>query len=629
MLLECVFAPRWLPMTAEAKPTSLTLRAIAAGVVYAVTVTVMTLLPLAAMTYLYLFADKSNQAIQSAPPQGVPIPRSLEWSDSARHLITDITPFTAPCAWFVEIGLGCILVYSLLRALNPTFRVTTGVDWNQGLLNRTYMHTPPMIKAFLIGITASPVLATAWYVLERCTGKSPIAIAFRMALLGAAGWILLSRDGVAGDYDNGNCLLPHGRRAITSLLVRGALAGILGAALAIAACHSGADPYFRMFRAMGAIGESQWHSIVGLALTPALGFGFAAGGILTALAVPWHSTRQRIAASAVPALVFVITAVQMFVVVPGRAARLHDFHLGKTEQAEQQLKKIVGTPAGAPTVTRFVILATGSVTPTLTYRDQSTTGIRADAATAARITRFLDSRGWQTALASPAISTLHDAASAAWEPERSLDIDRRCMESCPDFEYVTLYAEALMTIAATDAARRNARALADITRYNHPDRDSRALVGDVFARLGNRTEALAWYARAGMPALRAARRLERRAAVCDGSVHGKVTWNGHPLVGGHVAVMPSEYLHMLANAFVGPSEIRPNWLRHIAASGRTASDGSFRLDGLNARAYVLLVALPPHAPDSVIVNSATPLIAPTPKLRAVEMGTIALASPRP
>ena len=37
----------------------------------------------------------------------------------------------------IGIGLFAILGYALLRALNPTFRLTTGVDWDGKLLTHT------------------------------------------------------------------------------------------------------------------------------------------------------------------------------------------------------------------------------------------------------------------------------------------------------------------------------------------------------------------------------------------------------------------------------------------------------------------------------------------------------------
>src|ERR1041384_5409511 len=133
-----------LPARASKPPSP-----IATGLLFAFVTALLAFQPLTRLAVLKLFADKDGALIQEPIPPGFPVPKALAWSAFSRSLVTSSGTMSSATVLVIGIFLSCIFVYALLRILNPTFRITTGVDWHESVLFKTYMHTSPLIKAFL------------------------------------------------------------------------------------------------------------------------------------------------------------------------------------------------------------------------------------------------------------------------------------------------------------------------------------------------------------------------------------------------------------------------------------------------------------------------------------------------
>src|SRR5215471_19232728 len=110
--------------------------------VFGVVAAALAFMPLARTTFLLFFDRTARLNAVSIIGEGAPIPQELTWSSGTQNLIINLANMSSAGVLSVEIVMYLILVYCLLRILNPSFRLTSGVDWDSTLLTRTYMHTP-------------------------------------------------------------------------------------------------------------------------------------------------------------------------------------------------------------------------------------------------------------------------------------------------------------------------------------------------------------------------------------------------------------------------------------------------------------------------------------------------------
>src|SRR5437762_191999 len=129
---------------------------------FAVVAGLLAFYPLCLETFRLILDDDAPLNIEGKIGQALPIPRALVWSPVTKNMVTSLTLLPPGAVIGLAIALFAILAYGLLRALNPTFRLTTGVDWDKTVLTETYVHTAPLIKAFLIAIAAAVPLFILW-----------------------------------------------------------------------------------------------------------------------------------------------------------------------------------------------------------------------------------------------------------------------------------------------------------------------------------------------------------------------------------------------------------------------------------------------------------------------------------
>src|SRR5437899_1178651 len=93
--------------------------------VFAFVSALLAFLPLARQSYAMFFDAHAPLSIESAIGSFTPVPRPLMWSPATENLITRFATLPSAGLLGLEVVLYGILLYGVLRILNPTFRVTT------------------------------------------------------------------------------------------------------------------------------------------------------------------------------------------------------------------------------------------------------------------------------------------------------------------------------------------------------------------------------------------------------------------------------------------------------------------------------------------------------------------------
>lgn len=530
-------------------------------------------------------------------PDTVPVPRALLWSPAIQEVCRRLAELSPASVLALGIGTWLVGVYGLLRALNPTFRLTSGVDWNLGVLTHTYMHTQPLIKVFLIIVTAALPALAFWLGAGRLLGQSVLSLWFRLAVLGAAAWVLLSQKGVAGDLDSGNYELPHDGAVLRELIVAGALAGTCATFAVRLAPTISAEGLITFYATLGGIGGPAWVRMALLAMGAAAALQFSAGGIVAALAFPHLSWPARLRAAAIPAAMLAVTLVFLRVtprVLEGRydyAWDLNEMGPNGYSVAANRLARAAGIPLGASGFDTVVLTrAAGAVT--LNVLAEAVDGPSISPASVQRLEAFLSRRDYVTSLSAVAFRTWHDAAALTWRPEECLRVEYAKLSHCPDQQFLGLFLDRLRSAPATEQVLKYVNGMANGRDWVFLTREAKIVVGDIYARLGQRPNAEQWYRRAELPRERVLQMLDERTMFADGRLKGRILLNGAPLPGARVALVPAASVPEAFRGQPEPGIVRPFWFRWIAASAQTDASGAFVIDHVVAGTYRLIFSSP-------------------------------------
>lgn len=546
--------------------------------------------PLTRIAYLKLFG-KPETLIQEPITDGVPIPRDLTWSPFTQNLISSLGTITSAAVLAIGIALCSAFAYALLRILNPSFRLTTGVDWNEKVLVKTYMHTPPVIKAFLIAVGAVLPGMLMWQAIHFALGGRSIALPIQLALTGAGIWLLFSRDGIAGDFENLNYEFPRDRGVAASLSLRGATAGLVLWLIAALPPRVSPESLFSFFRGLGGLGEGHWWKIAEIWLGLAAGVGFGCGGLAVALGRPALELSGRLRAAALPAVVLGVTMYAGRYGLPDHFRSRYDFDPDAKASAAQRLAETAGLKATSSSGYDVLVMGQGR-SERLRFHQSSVSGVDASPDSAEKVDAFLKKRDYSTTLAYPAFVTLYDATSLAWDTDASIRAAFLNLTRCPEPGTLRILFDKLATTAATPAALKYVSEVASDQVFHFPERQSEVLMGDVFAHLGERAKAESWYRRAMMPPLQVKTHADEQLKFTGGSVDGRLTLNGIPLLNTKVAVAPMRAWRHLDSLTDATRGISPFWLWWISASTTTDDQGRFNIDRLVEGSYFLLVRIP-------------------------------------
>jgi hypothetical protein len=505
--------------------------------------------------------------------------------------------------------------------------MTTGVDWDRHLLVKTYMHSDPITKAFLISIAAVIPAFVLWELLGWALRENAFSLWLRLALFGAAFWYLFSRDGIAGDYETGSYEPPRDRTVRRSLLIRGFLAGTLAWLMLRLAPALNTDDLFNAFRAIGYVGPGQWQQIALITIGFAALFGFAGGGLAAALGAPGWSTARRGRAAILPGVVLLAAGYFGRIWLPSWFETRYDYVPGSRIPAEQRLARIAHLSATATPQTAYLLDVERALP--VRFSGRSVTELAATTENARAIESYLQAHDNRTALSYPAYTTLHDAALLGWSVDAALRVYLRNLSGAPDMAYVShllnrvqgsAFSPTPGVVAALDR-------LADGRYFDYADRRAWVMTGDLYARFGLKAKAEACYRRAEMPASQVGLRAEERTMTPDGRVTGRLLFGGKPAGGARVALMSEQAVMQLGNMTdAGTHLTSPFWLSWIGAATTTDAAGRFTFDRLLSGRYVVHIQLPPavYPGSAPLAGNGPGTLTVRPAAPTVDLGALAL-----
>ncbi len=240
-------------------------------------------------------------------------------------------------------------------------------------------------------------------------------------------------------------------------------------------------------------------------------------------------------------------------------------------------------------------------------------GVIADPLKAPKALAFLKQRNYQSALSWCAVKTLFNSANCEFNNTAAIKTGLMDMERTPHMADLGDTVRNLLAICpATPENLALLREYADESKFAVDSRNASKLLGTLFRRFGEVKQAEKWYKRADMPASFMAKFHSERPLFHAGAVRGRFTWNGQPLAGIQVAVVPRRlnglprdmepqlltYDRELVSSVPEISPYyslyhpRPFRLRWIVGGTRTTSDGRFEINALTEGEYYLVCTLP-------------------------------------
>jgi hypothetical protein len=541
--------------------------------------------PLANAMWNLLLDDDGKSLIQHVPKNGLPVPVSMHWPEQARQVVETVGSLTPSLVIVWHLLLYLCALYILIRVLNPTFHLTSGVDVSPYVLTRTYFHSPPFIKALLIGVTAAIPIFCEWELIAHFMGGSPLSLGLRLGLTSAILWVLYSIDGVAGDFDNTNYRIPD-RKEIFGLASLGFVFGAIASLAVIILKPLSPVTWIHFYRSLGFIGINSGKEIAWIVMGCAAWVGFALGAIAYACSKRNTPFSARIGEMAIPVALLAWAWFYTAKTLPN-FMRSCDFPL-QINSVDSVAKLILGSDHAPKTriVNGTMLLITkNNATPIVTPL-QTNTGFPANSTTETILWRYLQKHHYQTALSMSIYQTLHDIYALEWDSAKELQLDNTFLLRSPSDEVFQLFIQKIEGSGDARLANRYIDILADPKRFTYPDRDSLVYIGDLYARFGNRAKAEIWYRKAKLPNTRD--RLNSQTLFSDGEIDGSLYQDGKPLAHVRVGLMPEG---AVGGIFFMPYEngyVSPYSLRWVCCTTHTDANGRFQFDNLASGRYVLL-----------------------------------------
>jgi hypothetical protein len=445
-----------------------------------------------------------------------------------------------------------------------------------------------------------------------------------MCLLTALWW---SGDGLAGWWIGGSA--PR-LWSLVRLTLGGLGSGLVGAlVLRFTGFDFGAALYRFMFDfpsvfvptagfpALADLNPRGWLTFVSVSLAIAAVGSFCWASLWTAVVAPAGNYQQRVRAlaSALIPLALVVTASVwlFFGVVVGRM----DYGRDLLQMAEREQ-----IPVGAAGTDTVLLPRSDGGVRVARIPFQTIVGFPNEPGVTYKVEQYLRERRYQTTLARPLLVHLHDVRSIDWDPVRSLEVDRLCLENAPRLQFAQLMVETLSRCAVTPEAKRYLDWLDARARPFRQSQNACRIMGDLYARFGDAQKAQQWYERGQIPTE------QRKEIASTGRIVGRVMWNERPVEGVRIGVMAREDSLPFTRTRAGRQDAvlvaRPFDWRVVAGVVATDSSGRFEFGGLPYGEYVLLLRVEaqrlPPVPGAAQVEGlpvAVKVGAPT-----VDVGTI-------
>ncbi len=519
--------------------------------------------------------------LRSLDASGLPIPESLAWSTGLVRWISAVGSATPIVRATLLPLIFAILVVIAVRVALPPFRL--GNPDRQQLWR---------LVALMVGWVLA-TLGLAWWFVWRAERPSLENVAPFTALSCLIAGLLLSADGAAGRLQGVRERLSPW--PFLRLVVGSVGCGLVGAlVLQFTSFDFGAALYRFMFdfpavfappfssQGLADLNPRGWVTFLLISLGIAAAGGFCWGSLWTAVVAPAESYHQRtraLAAAMVPLALVTSGGVWLFFgVVLGRM----DYGRPLVQMAERE--QIPFGPAGVDTV---LIPAGDGASRVARIPFQTIVGFPNEPGVTYKVEQYLQTRRYQTTLARALFVHLHDVRSIDWDPVRSLEVDRLCIEQAPRLQFVQLMVETLSNCAVTPEAKRYLDWLDARARPYRQSQSACQTMGDLYARFGDAQKAQEWYERGEIPDE------IRQPPVKLGRVTGRIVWNDQPAEGVRVGVIRQDRAFLFTRRRGEREEgvliLRPFDWRVVAGVVATDASGRFELPPLPYGEYVLML----------------------------------------
>ncbi len=570
----------------------------------------------------------------------IPTPRLLNWNIDQIYRMVDISSVQGASLLLLYAAMFLLLLLLTAQVFNRAFRpihfkhaglrgILEGAIETHYPLQSILLLTTTMLVAWLIwkvvpvhippspaGTIASARMGYAWLI--------------RLTALGVLLWLFWGEHGAADVWMHGRERWSAGKSL--ALVLRGFLWGVLTYLAAYISMPASLEPLLTKLHALGPFnrilfGDVEHHYLAGaaavwftagclaallsrnnlpsrwLAALPLAGMG--AGMVAFQWFSPTHLVkRYDLSPNVLAAIAFPYSRDHPSTGIPdGRLA------------ARALAKKIhltFGSRAAYPK--RDVLVFRQYGPPVVVIQHGYTLdGLSADRASMANTKKFLEKKRYLSALGWIAFKHLFDCYAMRMEVSRTLNLTLEDLSYGP---FATQCDEVVQTMFYTCAANKENQKLldkwADPHRFAHPDRFSMRLIGDLYRRFGDKSKELFWYRRAEMPSSFMQHAEAEKPMFNTGSVSGRLMWNGKPLAGVKVGVIPWRmngipawvalalqnniyqiYSPRPYSRLFGPFQPSPFAFHWVSASDTTDSSGSFHIDHLTEGQYRVLLILPP------------------------------------
>lgn len=517
--------------------------------------------------------------LRSLDASGLPIPDTLAWSSALVRWISVVGSVMLPLRAVLLVALYFLLLVIALRTATPS--IASWLDDRRSLLRLV------TLTAVWLSIE---LLVVLW--IGDASNQSMRALMLLCSTVCLTSALLWSEDGGAG-------WLLHGKRISRWVLIRlatgGIACGLVGAlVLQFTGLDFGAALYRFMFdfptvfvppggvQGLADLNPRGWLTFVGISLAIAAVGSFCWASLWTAVVAPAQGYHQRVralAAALVPLSLVTLTAVWLFYgLIIGRM----DYGRDLPQMAEREQ-----IPFGAAGTDTVLLPASNRKVRVARIPFQTIVGFPNEPGVTYKVEQYLRARRYQTILARPLFVHLHDVRSIDWDPVRSLEVDRLCIERAPRLQFVQLMVETLSNCAVTPGAKKYLDWLDARARSFRQSQRACQTMGDLYTRFGDERKAQQWYERGEIP------EEMRRNAAPAGRITGTILWNGRPAEGVRVGVIGREDALPFTRNLPGTDRrvllARPFDWRVVAGVVATDATGRFEFPSLPYGDYVLLL----------------------------------------
>lgn len=556
---------------------------------------------------------------------GYPLPKVLDWNSPLIDFLVVLRAPNPVLGLAVALGLGLVLWIVTIALLNPTFR-PIGTAHSPNDPNPASVQ--PFDKAFRIFVRLALPVAALWVLISKFL-PSNVGFALQLTFLIFGMSVGYRTEGMAGDFASPN--FNHNKIPLGKFFDNALLFGVL-LALIRAQLPKTLAPTLELYQMLGTFHRGYLNAIAAYWFW-IMGVLWFIGGILLfgigRIAAP---PRLRL-------LAFLLGLIGIVVaIISGQNLRpeIHRKHFDA-----RMVEKSILVPynpefpnTGISTGLEGAILLANRLgipfrdpklkppTHNLVVFDQmplfarlsayTDDGQPLDADSLKKIADYYESNNGLTAHNWNAMRWQMSAASAQFDNAKILELCLQDLTNAPHVSRTPRVARELFFTCAANS--RNLASLdkwADERNFAFPDRDSLHMMGDLYRRFGNKNKALSWYRRAEMPQSFLKLRQEEKPMFRQGTVRGTLTFNGKPLAGVLVGVLPRRLnglpRDIEGSLFNAMNTIVPRFryrrraeatssfaFRWISASAITDAQGKFEMKDLTEGEYVFVATLSPQ-----------------------------------